>query len=64
VLEVRSLIPNFVQTQVRAGHKADGKRNVVERWINRLKQFRRIATCDEKNAVNYLAMWLIGAMLH
>jgi transposase len=32
------------------------ERNVVERLINRLKQFRRIATRYEKRAVNYLAM--------
>ena len=30
-------------------------RNRVERLINRLKQFRRIATRYEKRAVNYLA---------
>lgn len=35
-------------------------RNQVERLINRLKQFRRIATRYEKRAVNYLAMLHIG----
>ena len=30
-----------------------GARNRVERLINRLKQFRRIATRYEKRAVNY-----------
>lgn len=38
-------------------------RNRVERLINRLKQFRRIATRYEKRAVNYLAMIVIGAIL-
>ncbi len=38
------------------------KRNVVERLINRLKQFRRIATRYEKRAVNYLAMLTIAAI--
>jgi transposase len=38
-------------------------RNRVERLINRLKQFRRIATRYEKKAENYLAMLLIGAIL-
>ncbi len=38
-------------------------RNRVERLINRLKQFRRIATRYEKRAVNYLAMIIIGAIL-
>jgi transposase len=32
------------------------ERNKVERLINRLKQFRRIATLCEKRASNYLAM--------
>ncbi len=39
------------------------KRNVVERLINRLKQFRRIATRYEKRAVNYLAMLTIAAIV-
>jgi transposase len=38
-------------------------RNRVERLINRLKQFRRIATRYEKKAENYLAMLTIGAIL-
>jgi transposase len=36
--------------------------NRVERLINRLKQYRRIATRYEKYAVNYLAMLMIGAI--
>ncbi len=32
------------------------ERNKVERLINRLKQYRRIATRYEKRATNYLAM--------
>lgn len=38
-------------------------RNRVERLINRLKQFRRLATRYEKRAENYRAMWLIAAMI-
>lgn len=38
------------------------ERNQVERLINRLKQYRRIATRYEKYAVNYLAMLMIGAI--
>ena len=38
-------------------------RNRVERLINRLKQFRRLATRYEKRAENYKAMWLIAATL-
>ena len=39
------------------------ERNVVERLINRLKQWRRIATRYEKRAANYLAMLTIAAIL-
>jgi transposase len=39
------------------------ERNQVERLINRLKPFRRVATRYEKRAVNYLAMVLIAAIL-
>ena len=39
------------------------QRNLVERTINRLKQFRRIATRYEKKAGNYLAMLRIGSLL-
>ena len=39
-------------------------RNVVERGINRLKQWRRVATRYEKHAVNYAAVILIAASVH
>ena len=39
------------------------KRNLVERTINRLKQFRRIATRYEKEGENHLAMLHIGSIL-
>ena len=39
------------------------RRNRVERLINRLKQFRRIATRYEKRAANYLAMLHLAALL-
>jgi transposase len=38
-------------------------RSRIERLINRGKQFRRIATRDEKRAANYKAMWLIAATI-
>jgi transposase len=38
-------------------------RNIVERLINRLKQYRRIATRYEKRAENYLAMLLLAAII-
>ena len=39
------------------------ERNRIERLINRLKQFRRVATRYEKRADNYLAMLMIAAIL-
>ena len=39
------------------------ERNVVERTINRLKQFRRIAPRDEKRAVSYRAMLTLAAIV-
>ncbi len=39
------------------------ERNVVERTINRLKQFRRVATRYEKRAVNYRAMLTLAAIV-
>jgi transposase len=39
------------------------ERNQVERLINRLKQFRRVAARYEKRAANYLAMVTLAAIL-
>lgn len=39
------------------------QRNLVERLINRLKQFRRVATRYEKRAINYWAMLTIAAIV-
>jgi transposase len=50
------------ERRVRFDKEAYRKRNVVERLINRLKQFRRVATRYEKRAVNYLAMLTIAAI--
>jgi len=44
-------------------HRADRERNVVERHINRLKQYRRIATRDETRAVHVPAMLTVAAIL-
>ena len=48
--------PRFDQTVYR-------RRNVVERGIGRLKQFRRIATRYEKRALNYLGFIHLVAIL-
>jgi transposase len=39
------------------------RRNVVERCVNRLKQWRGIATRYEKRAVNYRAAIVIAALM-
>jgi transposase len=43
--------------------KAYRERNTVERLINRLEQFRRIAIRCEKRAINYLAMVTFGMIM-
>jgi len=39
------------------------KRNIVERCINRLKQFRRVATRYDKRAQNFLAFLTFASIL-
>ena len=51
------------QRQPDFDREAYRQRNRIERLINRLKQFRRIATRYEKRAANYLAMITIAAIL-
>jgi transposase len=38
-------------------------RRGLERWVNRRKQWRRIATREEKRVDNYQAMLTIAAIL-
>jgi transposase len=62
---IRTTIPHKVNERRsgpfdRAAYRA---RNVVERLINRLKQFRRVATRYEKRAANYHAMVTLAAIL-
>jgi transposase len=38
------------------------ERNRVERFFNRIKHFRRVATRYEKHAANYLAMLKLAAI--
>jgi transposase len=39
------------------------ERSLVERFINRVKQCRRIATRYEKTARNYLAFWQLASTI-
>jgi transposase len=62
---IRITIPH--KSNERHGGRHDRRvyreRNLVERTINRLKQFRRVATRYEKRGENYLAMLTIAAIL-
>ena len=46
-----------------AADGAYGDRNRVERLIDRLRQFRRVATRYEKRAADYLAILTLAAIL-
>ena len=39
------------------------QRNIIERTINRFKQYRRLATRYEKRDANYRAMWIVAAII-
>jgi transposase len=62
---IRAVIPpKSNQPQQRSFDKAAHReRNQVERTINRLKGWRRVATRYEKREVNYLAMVIISAIV-
>jgi transposase len=52
------------KTPIKYDREAYKRRNLIERCVNRLKQFRRIATRYEKTARAYLSMLSIaGARL-
>lgn len=62
---IRATIPRR-RDEMRPGpfdREAYRQRNRVERCINRLKQYRRIATRYEKRAANYLAMLTLVAIV-
>ena len=62
---IRPVIPSKSnqRRQPRFDREAYRQRNRIERLINRLKQFRRIATRYEKRGINYLAMVTLGMIL-
>jgi transposase len=49
--------------QLRFDPTIHARRNVVERCINRLKQWRGLATRYEKRALNYRAMLVLAAIV-
>jgi transposase len=61
---IGSVIPRQKrERRTRFDQVAYQKRNVVERLVNRLKHFRRIATRSEKRAIHYVAMLTIAAIV-
>jgi transposase len=62
---IRMTIPHKQNERRRGPFDRDQyrERNRVERLINRLKQFRRVATRYEKRAVNDKAMLTVAAIL-
>jgi transposase len=63
--KIRAVIPTKADEESdpafdRAAYR---ERNVVERTINRLKQWRRVATRYEKRAASFLAMVTLAAIL-
>jgi len=50
-------------TQRRLSRKQYRRRNIVERFVNRIKHYRRIATRYEKTAVNFLGFLQVAALL-
>ena len=62
---IKAVIPTKSNQRRRPGfdRPAYRQRNQVERCINRLKQYRRVATRYEKRAANYQAMVTIAAIM-
>ena len=62
---IRPVIPSKSnqRRQPRFDREAYRQRNRIERLINHLKQFRRIATRYEKRGISYLAMVMLGMIL-
>jgi transposase len=62
---IGAVIPTQAKEPRRPGfdREAYRRRNRVERLVNRLKQFRRIATRYEKRAANYVTMLHIRVIL-
>ena len=60
---IEPVIPPWLNrtTPIQYDREAYKRRNLIERCVNRLKQFRRIATRYEKTARAYLSMLCIAA---
>jgi len=58
---IEPVIPPNRKTTIEYDREAYKRCNLIERCVNRLKQFRRIATRYEKTARAYLSMLSIAA---
>jgi transposase len=56
-------IPHLTAIEPQDANQAYKRRNLTERCVNRLKQFRRIATRYEKTARAYLSMLCIASTM-
>lgn len=66
LMEAQAVIPSRKNRKVPREHDAElyKERNAVERFFNRIKHYRRVATRYEKTARNYLAMLhVVSAMV-
>jgi transposase len=64
--QAKAVIPTSRSRSARSSHDRDlyKERNLVERFFNKLKQFRRIATRYEQTAAAYLSMvQLVAAVI-
>ncbi len=59
----KSAAPGVRDAQRGFDREAYRRRNVVERCVGRLKQWRSVATRYEKRAVNYRAMVVIASLM-
>ena len=61
---VKAVIPPRANRteDIRYDKKLYRLRNLIERLVNKLKQYRRIATRYEKTARSYLSMVVLGAI--
>ena len=61
----RAVIPSRSNRKEPRGHDkhAYKDRNLVERFLNKVKNCRRIATRYEKTARNYLAFWQLASIM-
>jgi transposase len=62
---IKAVIPPRANrtANIRYDKKLYRLRNLIERLVNKLKQYRRIATCYEKTERSYLSMVTLGAIL-